>query len=276
MPINFNGTIVDRLPPELALAQRALNYGDGLFETIRVFNGRIPLFDRHWQRLLESAQVLGILFPAHWHSGFFKEAIFKIAPVNARVRFSVWRTPGGFYLPADNRANFMIETAPLEQACFSWSAAGITVGIANGLRLPVDSVSNCKTMNALRYVMAARQAGEQGWDDALLLNSSERICEASSSNVFWWEATRLYTVPLSEGCVAGVMRQFVIDLAASAGYVVQEKPATFAILEQADEIFLTNAVRGIVPVCNFAEKLKGSANTHFLFQELVRRICQVR
>ncbi|MCB0531793.1 MAG: aminotransferase class IV [Saprospiraceae bacterium] len=276
MPINFNGTVIDQMPPELVQVHRAVNYGDGLFETIRVFNGQIPLFERHWQRLSKNCQILGLLFPADWNARFFLDAILKIAAANARVRLSVWRAPGGLYRPAEDRANFLIEAALLEQTCFEWHPKGITVGIANGLRLPMDSVANCKTMNALRYVLAARQAGEQGWDDALLLNSSERICEASSSNVFWWKDSVLHTIPLAEGCVAGVMRQFLLDLAASVGYVVQEKPATFAILEQSDEIFLTNAIRGIVPIRNFAKKLKGSAKTHILFQELVRQICGVR
>ncbi len=271
MSINFNGTVLNQVPTELALAQRALNYGDGLFETIRVFNGRIPLLDRHWQRLSESSQLLGLRVPVGWNAQFFAEAILTIAPANARVRLSVWRESGGFYRPSDDRANFLIETTPLEQSCFGWSP--ITLGMAEGLRLPVDTVSNCKTMSALRYVLAARQAAAKGWDEALLLNTAERICEACSSNVFWWEHARLCTVPLSEGCVAGVMRHFLIEMAAAAGYVVLEKPATFATLEQADEIFLSNAIRGIVPVRNFAGRSVDSAKTHLLFQELVRRIC---
>ncbi|MBK8969169.1 MAG: aminotransferase class IV [Lewinellaceae bacterium] len=274
MPINFNGTVLNQMPTELAQVQRALNYGDGLFETIRVFNGRIPLFDRHWQRLSESSQLLGLQFPADWNASFFTEAILKIAPANARVRLSVWRESGGFYRPSDDQANFLIETAPLEQSCFSWSP--ILLGMAAGLRLPVDSVSNCKTMSALRYVLASRQAAAKGWDEVLLLNTAERICEAGSSNVFWWEHASLFTVPLSEGCVAGVMRHFLIELAAAAGYVVLEKPATFATLEQADEIFLSNAIRGIVPVRNFAGRPLGSANTRLLFQELIRQICTAR
>lgn len=232
--------------------QRALFYGDALFETCRVFDGKIPLWERHWARLAKGLDRLDMQAPEGWNAAFFRDEILKTADANARVRLTVWRQAGGLYLPEHNRAEFMITAQGLETNHFSWLEPGLELGLCQRVRLPVDEFSNLKTMNAARYAAAAREARDAGWHDGLLLNSRDQICEASASNVFWWEDAQLSTVPLADGCVAGVLRETLLEFARDNGLLVREKSATFATLQAADEIFLTNAVRGMVPVRIFA------------------------
>ena len=266
--MNLNGRLFEYFPEFLDQAQRALFYGDALFETLRVFDGRLPWLGRHWARLTAGLQSLGYELPDPWSADFFEAEIRKVAPLNARVRLTVWRSPGGLYAPEDNHPQFLITSRALAADRFEWIDPGISLGLCTSVRLPVDDFSNFKTLNAPRYVAAARMAQNNGWDDALLLNAHERICEATSSNVFWWEGPQLCTVPLSEGCVAGIARSVLLEYGPASGFVVQEKPATFAALRQADEIFLTNAIRGVVPVRHFVGRSLVDFNTKRLFMRV--------
>ncbi len=251
MTYNYNGVLQTALVPELQAAQRGLYYADSLFESLRMIDGHLPLFDWHWERLWAGLTALGYDVPAHWNAAFFASEIGKIANGHARIRLTVWRSPGGLYRPDDNRPQFLIAAAPLPPAHLEPQQPAISIGLCQTVRLPIDHFSAFKTLNAARYVAAAQEAARQGWDDGLLLNAYERICEATSSNIFWEKDSALYTVPLSEGCVAGVMRRAVLEKARQQGRVVYEIPADVEMLLHADAIFLTNAVRGVIPVAAF-------------------------
>ncbi|MFN0013130.1 MAG: aminotransferase class IV [Saprospiraceae bacterium] len=262
--VNLNGTLLQQMPDQLAIAQRAIYYGDAIFETIRVFDGQIPLFARHEERLFSGLSALGFSVPEGWGRGRLHQEILRAAHPCARVRLTVWRSPGGRYAPENDDPQFLIVSEPMAGNRFEWPDGGIEVGLCRSVRLPVDQFSNLKTLNAARYVVAAREARVAGWDDALLLNCHDRVCEATSSNVFWWEGDRLCTVPLTEGCVAGVFRATVMEIAGG----VLEKNTTWEHLQDADEIFLTNAVRGIVPVRIFAGRSLPNRLTERLFHEI--------
>lgn len=268
MPVILNGQLLDQLPTVLQQTQRALYYADGLFESIRMFEGNLPFFRRHWERLTAGLQAWRFALPATWTSAFFEQEIKQIARGNARVRLQVWRSPGGLYLPEDHTPQYLITTTNIESGRFDWPEQGIALCLCTSVRLAADSFSPYKTLNTARYVVAKQEAAALGYDEALLLNALERVCEASSSNVFWWEGNTLCTVPLSEACVAGVMRAFLLEIARAGGYAIQEKAITFTQLQAADEIFLTNAVRGIIPVRIFADKSFASTRTQQLFKLL--------
>jgi branched-chain amino acid aminotransferase len=267
VPVNLNGHLLPQLPDILDSAQRALFYADALFETMRVFDGEIPLLARHWARLSTGLTALGFSLPHLWDADFFRQEIQRVAPGNARVRLTVWRSTGGRYAPADDTPQFLITAEPLDKNLQKLEP-GIKLGLSAAVRLPVDAFSNLKTLNAARYVAAAREARSNGWDDALLLNAYGRVCEATSSNIFWWEGDQLCTVPLSEGCVAGVFRAALLDIARSEGIHFDEKKALPEELHAADEIFLTNAVRGIQPVRIFAGRSRTSTRTLRLFDHI--------
>lgn len=266
---NLNAQIFKELPEGLALAHRGLYYADALFETVRVFDGRIPLLERHWDRLSRGLQRLRYKIPPDWSVSFFEKEILKIAPDNARVRLTVWRAPGGLYLPQNNEPQFLIAAQNLESNMFQWFEAGIQIGLCESVRLPVDTLSGLKALSAARYVAAAQEARERGWDDAIVLNAFDRVCEATSSNVFWLEGNTFCTPPLADGCVTGVLRDLLLTLTRAAGGEILEKQATFDTLLMAREVFLTNAVRGIRWVRNCEGTVYQNTETRKLHEQMV-------
>lgn len=263
---NLNAQLVKELPEGLALAQRGLYYADTLFETIRVFEGRIPLMEAHWRRLNRGLEKMRYPIPPLWSAVFFEKEILKTAPENARVRLTVWRAPGGLYWPENNEPQFLIAAQALEPGMYHWFDEGIQMGLCESVRLPVDTFSGLKTLNAARYVAAAQEARERGWDDAVLINGYDRVCEATSSNIFWFEGNTLCTPPLSDGCVTGIMRNLLLTLTKAEGNAIVEKSITFDGLLAAEEVFLTNAVRGLRWVRACEGKVFGNTETRKLHE----------
>jgi branched-chain amino acid aminotransferase len=275
MPVNLNAQLFDDLPQHLALLQRGLYYGDALFETIRVFGGRIPLLSLHWERLLRGLELLGYAVPAHWSAAFFEDEISRIAPENARIRLTVWRSPGGLYAPSNDDPLFLITAQALESEHFEWFSEGLRLGLCNSVRLPVDGFSGIKGINAARYVAAAREARANDWDDVVLLNAYDRICETTASNLFWVKDNRVFTPPLSDGPVTGIARRLLLSLTfAELGSIV-EKPATFADLERAEEVFLSNALRGIRWVKRIGTKEYNNLISRKIYNAFVKRVSEM-
>ncbi len=271
---NLNSRLVKELPEGMGFVQRGLYYADSLFETIRVFQGRIPLMARHWARLSRGLGLMGYDVPADWSGAFFEQEILRIAPGNARVRLTVWRSSGGLFNPENNTPQFLIAAQALESDGYEWLPRGIRLGFCKSVRLPLDDYSGLKTLNAARYVAAAQEAEAKGMDDMVILNASGHVCETTNSNVFWLEEDTLCTPPLTDGCVTGVMRELLLALTNGGGYVIKEKSATFADLLAADEVFLTNAVRGIRWVRECEGKVFESSRTAAVYELLVSHFSQ--
>ncbi len=271
----MNAQALDGLPEHVALLQRGLYYGDSLFESIRIFSGRMPLWEQHWARLSGGLRTMGYEVPVHWTGQYFKEQIQRIAPPNARVRLTVWRSPGGLYAPENNLPNFLLTAQALDSDQYTWDLNGVRLGLSKSVRLPVDALSGLKALNAPRYVVAMQEAHTAGWDDAVLLNAHDRLCETTASNLFWLEDSVFFTPPLSEGCVTGTLRSLLLALMPAWGYAVHEKPATFARLLRADEVFLTNAVRGIRWVGSCETRQYNGLKTKILYENLVYEMRQM-
>ncbi len=269
---NLDSRLIKELPEGMGLVHRGLYYNDSLFETIRVFQGRIPLMTQHWARLSKGLRLMGYDVPAEWSGAFFEHEILRIAPANARARLTVWRSSGGLYNPENNTPRFLIAAQALESDGYEWLSEGIHLGQCGSVRLPVDDYSGLKTLNAARYVAAAREAEAKDLADIIILNAHGHVCETTNSNVFWVEKDALYTPPLSDGCVTGVMRELLLALTNAAGYAVREKSATFADLLTADEVFLTNAVRGIRWVRECEGKVFGCTQTAVFYDLLVGHV----
>jgi len=157
-----------------------------------------------------------------------------------------------------------MELYALEETRYILNSKGLIVDIFNELPKPINYLSNIKTCNSLVYVMAGLYKTQNNLDDVILLNQDGGLCEASSSNIFVYYQNHLYTPALSEGCVEGVMRQVVIDIARQIDIPVTEAQIDPLILNVADEVFLTNATRGIQSVMGFDIKR--------YFNELARRL----
>ncbi len=163
----------------------------------------------------------------------------------ARVRITVFRGNGGLYDVTNHYPHHIIQTSELENADFELNEDGLKTGIYPDARMSMDIFANLKSSNYLPYTTAALYAKKRDWNDIFLLNAAGRICDASIANVFIVKDKIVYTCPLTEGCVAGVMRKFLLANLPGHGFNCQEKILTEEDLLAADEVFLTNAIKGI-------------------------------
>lgn len=248
---NFNGQLVSSFSPSL----RSAKYGDGFFETIWVCRGKVPFMPYHWKRMNQAFRILKINLPEKSSPLFFEKEILKLTKENGghRVRLSVWRKGAGLYTPKTNEPVFLIESTPLTAGEFVLNKRGLRIGIYRENKLPLARgasdqkylLANIKSCNSLPFILANIYRKENNLDDVLLLNSSGRIACGGSSNIFLWEKNRLITPALSEGCVAGTMRNVVVDICAKKSIDVVEKPVFQKDLKNAEGIFLTNAIAGL-------------------------------
>lgn len=257
--VNNNGKISQNEGPTLSAANRGHLYGDGLFESIRVINGKAINVEAHILRMFDGAVALKMVLPKHFTVEYFEEKINEIITLSkidegARIRISLDRKTGGTYKPIDNEATYFMEVYPIDNNCYSLNEKGWIVDQYTEMRKHKSKLGNFKTKNALLYVMCSIAADEKGFDDMLITNPKGGIIEGASSNLFVVSNGVLYTPGLEEGCVGGVMRMTVINLALENNIKVYECAILPQNLLAADEMFLTNAIQGIVWVGEYRSK----------------------
>lgn len=257
--VNNNGEVIPNSGATIAAGNRSYLYGDGLFESIRIMNGKPINVINHFNRLTEGSKVLKMRIPAFFTAAFFEEKINELVQLSGiteggKCRISIDRAPGGTYFPETNEVSFFIEVYPYEANYFELNSKGLEVDIYMDMKKQKNFLSNYKTKNGLIYVMCAITARDKNLDDLLISNEKGGILESSNSNIFVVSNGVLYTPGLEEGCLAGTMRMQVINLALSHGIKVYECNILPQNLLAADEIFLTNAIRGITWIGGYRTK----------------------
>ena len=239
--------------PLLSSEDRGLSYGDGLFETMRMVSGRIPLWPRHRQRLMEGAARLAIALPG----AQLDEHIARQCAAGGDAVIKVILTRGvggrGYSAPVEPVPTLICQRHALRLPAEDRYAEGLTLGICD-IRLASQPVlAGIKHLNRLEQVLARRQVDAAGWHEGLLLGAAGEPLELTAMNLFARSGDRLWTADLGQAGVAGVMRSYVLDtLAPALGLTVQVCAGTLSQLEQADELFACNSVAGILPVRKLA------------------------
>ena len=272
--INVNGRLVEHDQPCILATNHSYRYGHGLFETMKVRDGVILLSDLHFERLFKGISILKISVPESFSLERLQNEITDLCNKNnceklARVRLSVSGGNGGLN-DTGGAPDYLIECWPLTESVKGLNnAEGLIVDVFADARKSCDVFSNLKCSSHLPYVMAARSAKENKFNDCFVLNNFDRICDSTIANVFWIKNGAVFTPPLSEGCIAGVMRRYLINKSRLTKYKAQEKMCEVGDLESADEIFLTNAIRGIRWVKRFRGKDYLNIVTAEIYKELV-------
>ncbi len=257
--VNYNGNILDGSQPLFTSANRAFRYGDAVFETIRLMKGEILYFDKHLNRLKKSMDLLGM----DYHSDLtFHNLYLSIRHLdqvnnlkgNGRIRLEVFRNDGGLYTPQDNGVSYLIESSSFSNRSYELNENGLKIELYPDIKKPVSRLSNLKSSNSLYYVMAGLYKKKMGLDDCLVLNTSDRIAEAISSNLFILKGNSILTPSAEEACVTGVMREVIIEVLRQSGNKVIEKGISVDDLLNADEIFLTDVIHGLRWVGAFRNK----------------------
>lgn len=254
----INGEFFETSSPYLK-ENRSFMYGDGLFESIRVINGKPFNLENHILRLLGGAKILSLDTPFHFNTEYFNNQIANLLEKNnikagGRVRLSLYRNEGGYYKPSNNSCSFLITGDLIPHNLYKMNDEGLLVDVYDGIHKHKNILSNFKTSNSLHSIMAGNFANSKDLDDCFITNSNRNIIEAISSNIFLVSNGVLYTPPLADGCVGGTMRMHVINIALKNKYKVYETSLLPQNLMVADEIFFTNAIRGIQWVGGYKSK----------------------
>jgi len=243
--------------PPISYFNRAFRFGDGVFETIKHFNGKSPFLDFHLARLSASCEALKIEFTTKDET-YLRSALERISEQEAYkqaiIRIWAFRKGEGKYTPNTSEVELVLRAEPSNQASFQLNQKGLTIDLANSVIVDTNQYSSLKSMNSLTYVMASIEKMKRGYDDLLLQNQQGEILEACSSNLFLVSNNVLYTPPLASGILNGVMRRVIIQLANQNSWRVEQKAFSLADLQHADELFLTNSVSGIRWVKAFRKK----------------------
>ena len=245
-----NGKLESTEGPSDFVRDHSYRYGDGLFETMKVKNGVIAYADDHFERLFSGIELLKFRPSIQFTKEMLAEQILDLCRNNkcdrlARVRLSLSRGGGGLY-DCDNNMAYAIECWPLKENLAQLNENGLEMDIFPDARKSCDKFSNIKSANYLPHVMAAVWARDNNLNDAFVLNQYGHICDATISNVFWIKQGVIFTPPLSEGCIAGVVRKKILrSQIQSEGFLVKESIMTERDLFDAEEVFLTNVISGI-------------------------------
>lgn len=262
--------------PVITIANRGFRFGDGLFETIRMYEGEILNADFHFERLFYGMETLQFDIPGYFSKDFFvhkinglllKNSIFE----NARIRMMVFRGEGNVDKIDNNSPDFIIEAISLNDK-IELNENGLVVGIFPDAKKSCDPFSNLKSNNALPSMMARLFAKKNNLGDAIILNCFDRICESSIANVFIIKDRSIYTPPLSEGCIAGTLRRWMLEKYSSDEFVISEKILSVNDVSDADELFLTNSIQPIRWVRNLGKKSYGNTITKEIFKEIIQKI----
>ena len=234
---------------------------------------RIRLGSYHFDRMTSGMGFLRFPTPPGFTREPLTREILELCTRNdhaqlSRVRLVVFRDHGEIFDPAGSDPHYTIESWPLPEGPQALNPQGLVIDVFPDGYKACGPLANLKSNNYLLYLLAARHAGERGWDDCLVLNSHETVADTAIANVFYFRNGRCYTPPLTDGCVAGVMRRHLLAVLPAAGFEVAERTVTIDDLLTADEVFLTNAIRGIRWVAAFREARYKNTLTTALYQKL--------
>jgi branched-chain amino acid aminotransferase len=273
--INYNGKILDAATPIVAAQSRGLRYGDGIFETIKLKNGNLILNDEHFARLWRGMQLLQFDIPKLWSPEKLEAQIIELAAKNkltaARVRLTIIRGDGGIYDAKNHSPNYIIEAIALPEDNGPLNSNGLQLCFYEAAKKSVDAFSNCKTNNYLPYFMGALHAKENYCNDAIILNSEGNVCDSTIANIFYIKDNVVFTPALTQGCVAGVMRKFLIEKIRGLGFAVHETVVKKEDILNADEVFLSNAIYNIRWVGSLGDKVYTNAIVWKIVEELMRK-----
>ncbi len=269
----YNGHFVNMYEPMLSFNNRAFRYGDALFESIRVVNNKVMYLQDHMHRLKVGMTLLKMIIPPGFNTdnvfSLIKELIKRNKIENdVRLRLTVFRNDGGYYTPDTNEISFLIEAEETASKAYALNEKGLRIDIYPELPKTPNKLSCLKSANSMLFVLAGIFKKENQMDEVIILNQDQRICETTSSNLFVVKNGAMYTSAISEGCTDGVMRKQIIRIAKENKILCHEISLQQNVLHNADEVFLTNAIKGIEWVAQFKTKFYQSRMTQFFSQKI--------
>jgi branched-chain amino acid aminotransferase len=262
--VYVNGTITPADRAVVPVYDHGFLYGEGVYETLRTYD-RVPfLFDRHLQRLRESAAYLSLPVPftdAELRASVDDTVAAAGDLAEAYIRILVTRGVGelSYDLSSTRTPSLVIIVKPLDEPPARTREDGIAVALVPMLRNHPRSVNPIiKSNNLLNNAMAMQEALRRGGEEALMCNYRGELAECSQSNFFLVRGGAALTPPSSAGLLEGITRAFVFEVGEAIGVPVREAVLTPADLETADEAFITGTTREVTPVVRVDDRPIGN------------------
>lgn len=269
--INYDGKLYPENEKIFTINNRAFKYGDAVFETIRVINGQPVFVHDHFTRLKKGMDLLRMnTIPLTFEELY--EQILHLIEKNkitegARVRITVFRVGEGLYTPINDTKSYVIEAVPISKNLYELNEEGLHIDLYTDIKVHPTILTQIKTTNKIPNVLTGIYKKEHDLDDCLMINEQHHIVEAISSNVFLYKNNTLYTPSISEGCIDGITRKHIIEVANSMNITVIEGAVTGSMLLQTDELFLTNSIAGIKWVKEYRGKFYTNETTKLILEK---------
>ncbi|MFW2439796.1 MAG: aminodeoxychorismate lyase [Arenicellales bacterium] len=266
----------------ISVTDRGLQFGDGVFETIRVHEGKPVWWQRHMDRLLDGCQRLH--FAVMPDVDTLRREVTKLLTdfVTGTLKIIITRgnSSSGYAVPADIVSNRILILNPGLRH-LSKTQQGIILGVCEQPVTGSQKLSGIKHLNRLEQVLARTECQSKGWDEGLMLDDRNRIIEGSMSNLFVWQQNNLLTPQLEQTGIKGICRERVLSLAEENGMKVEQCELDLGDLQHCDGLFVTNSLIGIWPVVQYRcqqiseRQFAVNANTRLLQHLLEEDICSV-
>lgn len=245
--IFHNDRVLPLSETHLSPGQVGLLSGWGVFTTLRIYDGRPFAFERHWSRMSRDAARLGVPFPYEYKAVL--DATLALARANgcpeAMARITFVKNQGGLWADAEGlgETDLLIFT----RALVAWPATERLLLAPAGI-FAAGHYSGVKMLSWVSHAAVLREAHEKGYDDALLTNEKNELAECTSANIFLIRDGKVLTPPLSSGCLAGITREILVEIAPSEGIEVVEEALTADDLAKAEEVFISSTTREVAPI----------------------------
>jgi branched-chain amino acid aminotransferase len=245
--VHHNGQVLPVEQARLSPGQAGLLSGWGLFTTLRVFHGETFAFERHWRRLEKDAGRTRLPFP-------FDPAQVRAALLDLIARNEVREGTARIYA-IYNKIGFWQSSEPFPQVDLLLYTAGlpsyrepVRLCISEHARHAASPLAGVKVTSWLHNVWQLQGAQQRGFDEALLLNERGEVAECTTANIFCLREASIFTPPLSSGCLEGVTRSVLLEIAPQAGFPIVEQPLRLEDLYTANEVFVTSTNRSLLAV----------------------------
>ena len=274
MLIYIDGEFLPKAEAKVSVFDHGLLYGDGVFEGIRSYNGRVFKLDEHLERIYDSAKSIMLQIPIPIET--MKEKVLETLRLNhlteAYIRLIVTRGVGDLGLDPDKcpQPTIIIIADKITLYPPKFYEEGLEIVTASIRRNYAEAINpRIKSLNYLNNILAKIEGKQAGAEEVLMLNAEGYVVECSGDNIFWIKNEVLVTPPVHMGILEGVTRNSVIDLAREAGMRVEERVFTRHDLYIADECFLTGTAAEVIPVVKIDQRSIGDGQPGKITQKLI-------
>ncbi|CAM4036209.1 aminotransferase class IV [Gillisia hiemivivida] len=259
--ININGNLVEDKDATISVFNRGLAYGDSVFETLRVINGKIIFWEDHYFRLMSSMRIMRMEIPANFSPEFLEEEILDLLKANelsnspARIRFTVFRKSGGFYRPDTLDIEYIITSETLADPFYLLNEEPYEVELFKDHYVTSGLLSTIKSNNRAVNVLGSIFAKENDYHNCLLINEKKQVVEALNGNIFIVNGNKIKTPPLQDGALNGISRKQILSVVKKMmDLEIEETSISPFELQKADELFISNVIVGVQPISKYRKK----------------------